>query len=99
MDITWIKHHDTKFSARHRRGVADFLEFVKAHLGDHNVLCPCSDCLNNEPPTTQRQVHDHLHLHKMSVSYTNWIYHGELHGAPGIITDNIDPPEDDRPRT
>ena len=35
----------------------------------------------------------------MSVSYNNWIYHGEIYGTPGIIIDNIDPPEDDHPRT
>ena len=75
-----------------------FWSLLKLILGDEDVLCPCSICLNNEGPTTQRKEHDRLHLYKMSVSYTNWIYHGELHGTPGIITDNIDPPEDDHPR-
>src|SRR5664279_241368 len=46
---------------------------------------------------SQIVVHHHLDIYGMSVSYTNWTLHGEMCGAPGIITDNVvaDPPEDD----
>ena len=84
MDRTWIKH-SAKFSARYHCGVVEFMEFVKARFGDEDVLCPCSMCVNSTGTKTPEEVHDHLHLHGMPVSYTNWIYHGELDGAPGII--------------
>src|SRR5664279_89797 len=90
MDKTWIKH-SVQFSDKQTRGIEDFLEYVRAHCGDKDVLCPCRECLNVDM-RSQQEVHDHLYMYSMSVTYTNWIHHGEAHDAPGVITD---PPEDD----
>jgi hypothetical protein len=75
MDKSWI--NSRPFGKAHLDGVSEFMKLVSEKFDeDAQILCPCRRCLNRVH-CHKGQVEDHLLLHGMASTYTNWIYHGE----------------------
>ncbi|WVZ83966.1 hypothetical protein U9M48_031052 [Paspalum notatum var. saurae] len=75
MDKSWI--NSRPFGKAHLDGVSEFMKLVSEKFDeDAQILCPCRRCLNRVR-CHKGQVEDHLLLHGMASTYTNWIYHGE----------------------
>ena len=70
------------------KGVEEFMKFVsERYHNDSQILCPCTRCLNQKL-WSQPDVSDHLHIYRMSPTYTRWIEHGE--SADVEVVENLD---------
>ena len=77
MDKGWIKVM-IKFSVEYREGVSQFLEIFKFHIDAYEqIRCPSKRCMYSNWDSLEG-VEQHLLTIGISLSYTEWMYHGEV---------------------
>lgn len=77
MDKSWMRLPD-RFSREYIAGVNAFIEFACEHNGENNfIFFPCERCLNISQMGAN-DVQTHLVLYGIQLSYTKWVFHGEV---------------------
>ena len=77
MDRSWIKA--SRISDEYQNRVESFLRFAQENgsaLGG-KYFCPCVKCVNGRRQSLN-DIRSHLICEGFSLTYTNWIWHGEL---------------------
>lgn len=73
-------YNPNRFTTEYLNGVASFLDVAKQHVNDKGLTkCPCRKCHNGYSVLVS-EVGKHLCIHRMSLDYNVWIYHGEQKG-------------------
>ncbi|XP_062006028.1 uncharacterized protein LOC133723227 [Rosa rugosa] len=75
MDKSWInKYRDT---LKYELGVENFLLFAEENASNpKKIHYPCSKCVNFKEKSI-KVIRGHLYAYGFSLSYTNWMWHGE----------------------
>ncbi|GJX46907.1 Myb domain protein 62 [Tanacetum coccineum] len=90
MDKSWMNITHRLSDPRYELGVNEFLDFAYRNKQvSSKVPCPCKDC-NNYRKHSRPTILRHLMQSGITVSYENWIHHGEPY-------DDIDDSDDDMP--
>ncbi|XP_024195993.1 uncharacterized protein LOC112199170 [Rosa chinensis] len=75
MDKSWI--NEDRNTLKYEMGVETFLIFAEDNAIDpKRIPCPCSRCVNFKMKSI-KVIRGHLFDYGFSLSYTNWIWHGE----------------------
>lgn len=75
MDRSWIRQPITSFE--YQQGVSDFIAFAKNNMNrESKIRCPCNNCNNLRWKTIEGVIGD-LYIHKFSLHYKRWFWHGE----------------------
>jgi hypothetical protein len=76
MDRSWV--YGRPFTPAYLKGVEQFMKHVtERYQEDTEIRCPCRECLNQRMQPVS-EVENHVLIYGMSVTYTRWIYHGNL---------------------
>jgi len=96
IDRSWIKAQ--YISDDYQKGVEDFLQFAQQNALELvvNYFCPCVKCINGRLQSLN-DIRSHLISEWFSMTYTNWIWHGELpHMSTAPHTEAVDVQTEDR---
>ena len=75
-----------RLSANYYLGLETFIQFAKEHASEaKKVRCPCTKCVNFKLKSFKR-IRVHCQRSGFSLSYTNWIWHGEVALTPSSNT-------------
>nr|GFB45108.1 hypothetical protein [Tanacetum cinerariifolium] len=90
MDKSWMNIAHRISDPRYELGVNEFLDFAYRNKQvSSKVPCPCKDC-NNYRKHSRPTLLRHLMQRGITVSFENWIHHGEPY-------DDLDDSDDDMP--
>ena len=90
MDRSWIK--TPYISDNYQKGVEDLLQFAQQNAPVLVVkyFFPCVKCVNGRHQSLN-DIRSHLICKGFSLTYTNWIWHGELpHMSTSLHTNAVD---------
>ena len=90
MDQSWMKA--SRISDEYENWVDQFLEFAQQNAQElgGKYLCPCVKC-GNERRHVVNNIKTHLICDGIILSYTRWIWHGELLDIPSVSqTEHVD---------
>ena len=66
-----------RLTRKYQDGVEEFLSFIKTHLKNDKIQCPCVDCGNHSSHSVD-EVRRHLLTREIICSYQTWYLHGEV---------------------
>nr|GEW00544.1 retrovirus-related Pol polyprotein from transposon TNT 1-94 [Tanacetum cinerariifolium] len=90
MDKSWMNIAHRLSDPRYQLGVNEFLDFAYRNKQvSSKVPCPCKDC-NNYRKHSRPTILKHFMQRGITISYENWIHHGEPY-------EDLDDSDDDMP--